>query len=128
MNQVDIAYSDLTQAGEDEFVVAASPATGSAQDDLRAEVERLRQRHPATPRRNGNAPPMPPSLLCRLEAATSRIRRLEADNQWLRDALAHTLGEHRADSVPGRRNRMAPREVRAGRWWGDSQPVRPGGT
>jgi hypothetical protein len=70
-----------------------------AQDDLRAEIERLRRRHPATP-----PTPVPPqrqrasdaSLLRRLEAATARIRQLEADNRQLRDALARALGEQRA--------------------------------
>ena len=73
-----------------------------AQDDLRAEIERLRQRNPAAP-----STPVPPqrqrasdsSLLRRLEAATSRIRYLEADNQQLRDALARALGERRAADV-----------------------------
>ena len=73
-----------------------------AQDDLRAEIERHRQRHPAAP-----AVPVPParqqasasSLLRRLEAATARIRHLEADNQQLRDALARALGERRAADV-----------------------------
>ena len=71
------------------------------QDDLRAEIERVRARHPpASP-----APPpqrqraSDPSLLRRLEAATARIRRLEADNQQLRDALARALGERRAADV-----------------------------
>lgn len=75
-----------------------------AQEDLRAEIERLRQRHPAAP-----AAPVPParqqasasSLLRRLEAATARIRHLEADNQQLRDALARALGERRAAEVLG---------------------------
>lgn len=79
-----------------------------AQDDLRAQIERLRQRHPALP-----AAPVPPqrrqasasSLLRRLEAATARIRNLEADNQQLRDALARALGERRAADVVGRTGR-----------------------
>jgi len=78
-----------------------------AQQDLRAEIQRLRQRHPATP-----PPQVPPqrqrasdtSLLRRLEAATARIRRLEADNQQLRDALARALGERRAIEVLGQAN------------------------
>jgi hypothetical protein len=78
-----------------------------AQDDLRTEIERLRERHPAPP-----AAPVPPqrqrasgsSLLRRLEAATARIRQLEADNQQLRDALARALGERRATEVIGRAN------------------------
>ena len=75
-----------------------------AQDDLRAEIERLRQRNPAVP-----SAPVPPqrqrasdsSLLRRLEAATDRIRELEADNQQLRDALARALGERRAADILG---------------------------
>ena len=78
-----------------------------AQDDMRAEIERLRQRNPAAP-----STPVPPqrqrasdsSLLRRLEAATSRIRYLEADNQQLRDALARALGERRALEVLGEMN------------------------
>lgn len=75
-----------------------------AQDDLRIQIRQLRQRHPATP-----PTPVPPqrqhasdsSLLRRLEAATLRIRRLETDNQQLRDALARTLGERRTADVLG---------------------------
>jgi hypothetical protein len=75
-----------------------------AQQDLRAEIERLRQRHPTA-----GAAAVPPqrqratdaSLLRRLEAATARIRRLEADNCQLRDALARALGERRAAQVLG---------------------------
>ena len=78
-----------------------------AQDDMRAEIDRLRQRHPATP-----PPQVPPSrqrasdtsLLRRLEAATARIRHLETDNQQLRDALARALGERRALEVLGEMN------------------------
>lgn len=75
-----------------------------AQDDLRAQIERLRQRHRAVPpaltppeRQRASAS----SLLRRLEAATARIRRLEADNQQLHDALAQALGERRAAEVLG---------------------------
>ena len=78
-----------------------------AQEDLRAEIERLRQRHPATP--PAQVPPQrqrasDTSLLRRLEAATARIRHLEADNQQLRDALARALGERRAIDVLGQMN------------------------
>jgi hypothetical protein len=85
-----------------------------AQDDLRAQIERLRQRHPAAP-----PAPVPPqrqrasdsSLLRRLEAATSHIRHLEADNQQLRDALARALGERRAADVLGKaRGRDTPKK------------------
>lgn len=84
-----------------------------AQDDLRAQIEQLRQRHPR------RTPALPPqrqqasasSLLRRLEAATARIHRLEADNQHLRDALARALGECRAAEVIGPHNdRDTPRE------------------
>ena len=79
-----------------------------AQGDLRAEIERLRQRHSATP--SAQVPPQrqrasDTSLLCRLEAATARIRQLEADNQQLRDALARALGERRAANVLGQASR-----------------------
>lgn len=74
-----------------------------SQQDLRTEIERLRQRRPA------QAPATPPdrqrasdaSLLRRLEAATSRIQQLEAENRQLQDALARALGERRAQDVLG---------------------------
>jgi hypothetical protein len=77
------------------------------QHDLRPEIQRLRERRsPAT-----SSVPVPDrqrasdaSLLRRLEAATDRIRRLEADNQQLRDALARALGERRAAEVIGEYN------------------------
>ena len=79
-----------------------------AQEDLRAEIERLRRRHSATS--SAQVPPQrqrasDTSLLRRLEAATARIRQLEADNQQLRDALARTLGERRAADVLGETGR-----------------------
>jgi Family of unknown function (DUF6262) len=78
-----------------------------AQPDLRAEIQRLRQRHPATPPQQ--VPPQrqrasDTSLLRRLEAATARIRHLETDNQQLRDALARALGERRVIEVLGQAN------------------------
>jgi hypothetical protein len=74
------------------------------QHDLRADVERLRRRQ-----RPPAAPAVPPerqrasdaSLLQRLHAATERIRRLEHDNQQLRDALARALGERRTADILG---------------------------
>ncbi len=76
-----------------------------AQPDLRGEIERLRAR-----RRPRQPTPHPPerqrasdaSLLRRLEAATERIRRLEQDNQHLRDALSRALGERRTADILGR--------------------------
>jgi hypothetical protein len=75
------------------------------QHDLRLDIERRRRRHRPT-----TAQAVPPerqrasdaSLLRRLEAATERIRRLEHDNQRLRDALAHALGERRTADILGR--------------------------
>ncbi len=74
------------------------------QPDLRAEVERLRAR--GNPASTGRLVPdrqraFDASLLRRLESAAERIRRLEADNQQLREALALALGEHRAAAVLG---------------------------
>ena len=74
-----------------------------AQSDLRAEVERLRATHrraPASPipaqQRTSDA-----SLLRRLEAANTRIRRLTEENKQLREQLARSLGEQRARGVLG---------------------------
>jgi hypothetical protein len=74
------------------------------QPDLRTEVERLRARH--DPASTGRLVPdrqraSDASLLRRLESAAERIRRLEADNQQLREALAVALGEHRTTAVLG---------------------------
>lgn len=75
-----------------------------AQDDLRAEVERLRDRR--APRSQPTQVPRrqqasEASLLRRLEAAANRIRRLEQDNRELRSALALALGERRTASITG---------------------------
>jgi hypothetical protein len=73
-------------------------------NDLRTEIQRLRDRHrPAPP------PPTPPdrqrastaSLLRRLQAAAERIRRLEDDNRQLREALAAALGHRRTAAILG---------------------------
>jgi Family of unknown function (DUF6262) len=73
------------------------------QDDLLGEIERLRDRRP--PPRRAAVPSRQrassTSLLQRLEAATDRIRRLESENQQLRDALARALGERRAAEILG---------------------------
>lgn len=72
------------------------------QPDLRAEIERLRQRERPSGRR-----PVPDrqraseaSLQRRLELATERVRHLEADNQRLRRALAEALGDRRTSRIP----------------------------
>ncbi len=73
-----------------------------AQDDLREQVERLRARQqqaPASPPVPDRQRATPASLLRRLEAATSRIRLLEAENRQLRDALERALGEQRAATI-----------------------------
>jgi hypothetical protein len=73
------------------------------QPELRAEIERLRQRQQPIPQwlvpdrqRASDA-----SLRQRLEVATTRIRQLELDNKRLRDALARALGEQRAAEILG---------------------------
>ncbi len=72
------------------------------QDDLRAEIERLRERRgptrsPATIPDRQRASEA--SLLRRLEAATARIRTLHNENQQLRDALAKALGDRRTADI-----------------------------
>lgn len=82
------------------------------QPDLRAEIERLRQRQgPTAPRRlvPDRQRASDTSLLARLDLATERIRRLEADNQQLRRALAEALGERRAATTATRRDDKFPR-------------------
>ncbi|MEN8656167.1 DUF6262 family protein [Streptomyces sp. 21So2-11] len=80
-----------------------------AQPDLRTEIEHLRSSHrraPASPvparQRTSDA-----SLLQRLEAANSRIRRLAEENRQLREQLAQALGEQRAASTRTRPPRMS---------------------
>ena len=73
-----------------------------AQDDLRGQIERLRTRQqqaPAAPQIPDRQRATPASLLRRLEAATTRIRALEADNRQLRDAFEHALGEKHAAAI-----------------------------
>jgi hypothetical protein len=68
------------------------------QPELRAEIERLRQRH--SPRPDPTVPlrqrASEASLLRRLEVANERIRDLQAENARLRAALAESLGTNRA--------------------------------
>lgn len=72
------------------------------QPDLRAAIERLRQNQAAPeptpesrPQRASEA-----SLRQRLEAANDRIRRLNDENQRLRQQLAHALGQRRQSPSP----------------------------
>ncbi|MBU8869218.1 DUF6262 family protein [Paenarthrobacter aromaticivorans] len=72
------------------------------QPDLRAEIEHLRQIQAAAeptpesrPQRASEA-----SLRQRLEAANDRIRRLNDENQRLRQQLAHALGQRRQSPSP----------------------------
>src|SRR5258708_29672266 len=75
-----------------------------SQNDLRGEIERLRERHrpaaslPLVPDRQRASAG---SLLRRLDAATGRIRQLEQDNHQLREALARALGERRTADILG---------------------------
>jgi AraC-like DNA-binding protein len=74
------------------------------QDDLRAEIGRLRERHrppsptPSTPDRQRASTT---SLLRRLEVATERVQRLEQANRELHEALAQALGTTRTARVLG---------------------------
>jgi len=75
-----------------------------AQPDLRANIDRLRQRTPTrtalatTPQRQHASDA---SLLRRLETATDRIRRLEQDNRELKAALERALGQNREADITG---------------------------
>ncbi|WP_302850885.1 DUF6262 family protein [Streptomyces lunaelactis] len=81
-----------------------------AQPDLRTEIEHLRAAHRRAP-----ASPVPArqrtsdvSLLRRLEAANTRIRRLTEENRQLREQLAQSLGEQRAAATRTRPPRTRP--------------------
>jgi Family of unknown function (DUF6262) len=81
-------------------VAAAAAVSRSwlyAQDDLREEIERLRQATKRSPN-----PPLPTSqrasdasLLRRLEAAHHQIQQLRDERDKLRHQLAHALGHQR---------------------------------
>jgi Family of unknown function (DUF6262) len=74
------------------------------QQDLRAQIDRLRSRHPQ------RSPTVVPdrqrasdvSLLRRLQIATDRIHRLEEENREIREALAQALGQRRTAGILGR--------------------------
>jgi hypothetical protein len=76
-----------------------------AQPDLRAEVERLRDRRSPSPtdrRVPDRQRASEASLRERLEVMTERNRQLEIENRQLRAALAVALGEQRTASIVGR--------------------------
>lgn len=94
------------QGGAVTFQVVAQTAQVSrswlyTQDDISAEIRRLRDLHQGT-----DGTPLPTSqrsteasLLRRLEIANTRVRELTTENQRLRQQLEHTLGRLRADSA-----------------------------
>lgn len=72
------------------------------QTDLKAEISRLRERHPpasAASRVPDHQRASDASLIRRLEAATARNRELEAEVRELRDQLARALGRQRFAAV-----------------------------
>jgi small-conductance mechanosensitive channel len=86
------------------------------QDDLRAEIGRLRERHrppSPTPRTPDHQRASTASLLRRLEVATERVQRLEQTNRELREALAQALGTTRTARVLGDATRSDTPERRA---------------
>jgi AraC-like DNA-binding protein len=91
------------------------------QDDLRAEIGRLRERHrppsptPSTPDRQRASTN---SLLRRLEVATERIQRLEQANRELHEALAQALGTTRTARVLGDATKHDTPERRAAKLFG----------
>jgi Family of unknown function (DUF6262) len=74
-----------------------------AQQDLRAEIQRLRGHQPSStgPVVHACQRASDASLRCRLEAAGAELRRLREENRQLREQLAWALGEHRAAQTRG---------------------------
>jgi hypothetical protein len=104
------ALRELDHAGTPVTFPAVARAAGVsrswlyAQDDIRAEIRRLRD---ATQRAPSPAVPAAQrateaSLLRRLAEASDRNRKLAEENSRLRRQLAHALGEQRASPPPGR--------------------------
>ena len=86
------------------------------QDDLRAEIGRLRERHhlpSPTPRTPDRQRASTTSLLSRLEVATERIQQLEQVNRQLREALAQALGTARTNRILGNATKRDTPERRA---------------
>ena len=91
------------------------------QDDLRAEIGRLRERHrppSPTPSTPDHQRASVASLLRRLEVATERIQRLEQANRELHEALAQALGTTRTARVLGNTTKHDTPERRAAKLFG----------
>jgi len=91
-----------------------SPDPGHAQPDIRAEIERLRNRTQRAP-----SPAIPaaqrasdPSLLSRLQPALEHNHKLAEENQRLRSQLAHALCDQRTSA---RSSQRTSRSQAAGR-------------
>jgi 2-succinyl-5-enolpyruvyl-6-hydroxy-3-cyclohexene-1-carboxylate synthase len=79
------------------------------QVDLRAEIERLRERtrktSPSVPVRQRTSDA---SLIARLQAAIDQCRKLSEENSRLRRQLAHALGERRISASRARASNSQP--------------------
>jgi hypothetical protein len=79
------------------------------QADLRAEIERLRERtrktSPSVPVRQRTSDA---SLIARLQAAIDQCRKLSEENSRLRRQLAHALGERRISASRARASNSQP--------------------
>ena len=79
------------------------------QADLRAEIERLRERtrktSPSVPVRQRTSAA---SLIARLQAAIDQCRKLSEENSRLRRQLAHALGERRISASRARASNSQP--------------------
>jgi hypothetical protein len=98
------ALRELERTGAPVSFAAVAQAAGIsrswlyAQDDLRAQITRLREAtcgHPKTPAIPASQRASDASLRRRLELAEQRIRQLRNDNDRLRRELAHALGDQR---------------------------------
>ena len=100
--RVTEAIRHLDHDGHDLTILAISRAAGVSRSyiyrhqDLRAEIARLRQNHPAAAR------PLPSRLRAteasqqaRTEALRAEIQRLTEENRWLRQQTETLLGERR---------------------------------
>ena len=101
LRRIDAAGQPITLASLASQAASPDPgSTGRTISSARSSVSATAARPPGAQRfRRQRASST--SLLQRLEAATDRIRRLESENQQLRDALARALGERRAAEILG---------------------------